>query len=244
MVYNITKSTFGTLGTRCGDLIAICNIIEYLRKTKEQHVQFYIPKYVLNQDDYIHKFYDYLCERTDYFSKEEGFLELPFNNVSVWDFRSIIGDHAIIKNPIGNMDYKVVIFPLYDAEYNPQRNWSIEIMNDILNECRTKYPYHRKVICAKEQPPNGLFDYSGFEISTDFITNIHHIETSMVFYGGDTGVSHYASVLDYGPELNYIYSNRCLIHTIPFYCLSERKGNLRTFWLDFMGDAKWDLKLI
>lgn len=242
MIYNITKSTFGTMGTRCGDLIAICNIIEHLRKTKDHHIQFHIPKDVLNKDNYIHKFYDYLCGITDYFSKEEGFLELPFFNVSVWDFRSIIGDNVIIKNPNNNADHKVVIFPLYDAEYNSQRNWSMEIMNEILDECKLKYPNYRKIICAKEQPPAGLFDYSGFEISTDFITNIHHIESSMVFYGGDTGVSHYASVLDNGPELNYIYSNRCLIHTIPFYCLNERKGDLRTFWLDFMGDAKWELK--
>lgn len=229
------------MGTRCGDLIAICNIVEYLRKTKNPNTQFYIPKSVLNQDEYIHKFYDYLCDITDYFSKEEGFLELPFFNVSVWDFRSIIGDHAIINNS-NQKENKVVVFPLYDAEYNNQRNWSIETMNGILDECRKKYPNHRKLICCKDHPPNGLFDYSGFEISTDFIKNIHHIETSMVFYGGDTGVSHFASVLDNGPDLNYIYSNRCLIHTIPFYCLSERKGNLKTFWLDFMGDTTWDLK--
>ena len=45
MIYNITKSTFGTMGTRCGDLIAICNIVEYLRKTKDNpNIQFYIPK--------------------------------------------------------------------------------------------------------------------------------------------------------------------------------------------------------
>jgi len=49
--------------------------------------------------------------------------------------------------------------------------------------------------------------------------------------------------LDNGPELNYIYSNRCLLHTTPFYSIGENsKGKLRTFWLDFMGDAKWDLK--
>ena len=241
MIYNITKSTFGTMGTRCGDLIAICNIVEYLRKTKNPNTQFHIPKSVLNQDDYIHKFYDYLTEITDYFSKEEGFLELPFYNVSVWDFRTIIGDNVLIKNE-KEQEKKIVVFPLYDAEYNSQRNWSIEILNEILEECRLKYPNHRKIICSKEQPPEGLFNCDGFEISTDFITNINHITTAEVFYGGDTGVSHFASVLDKGPELNYIYSNRCLIHTIPFYCLSKGKCNLKTFWLDFMGNATWDLK--
>lgn len=245
MIYNITKSTFGTMGTRCGDLIAICNIVEYLRKTREKpNLKFHIPKYVLNQDDYVHKFYEYLSEITDYFSKEEGYLELPFHNVSVWDIRSIIGDHVLFKNPSNNIEHKVVVFPLYDAEYNTQRNWSIDCMNNILNECREQYPGYRKILCCKDNPPDGLFDYSGFEVSTDFVSNIHHIETSMVFYGGDTGVSHFASVLDSGPELNYIYSNRCLIHTMPFYVLSEGRGNFRTFWLDFMGNSKWDLKSI
>lgn len=232
------------MGTRCGDLIAICNIVEYLRKSKDNpNIQFYIPKSILNQEDYIIQFYEYLCDITDYFSKEEGYLELPFNNVSVWDFRSIIGDHVCINNKKDNIDYKVVVFPLYDAEYNTQRNWSIDCLNDILNECREKYPHYKKIICAKEEPPEGLIDISGFDVSTDYMTNIHHIETSMVFYGGDTGVSHFASVLDRGPELNYIYSNRCLLHTTPFYSIGPNsKGNLRTFWLDFMGNSTWDLK--
>ena len=230
------------MGTRCGDLIAICNIVEYLRKTKENpNIQFYIPKHVLNSDGYIHQFYDYLSSITDYFSKEEGFLELPFYNVSVWDIRSVISDHVIIKNT-NQQEKKIVVFPLYDAEYNSQRNWSIDCLNDILNECREKYSNYRKILCCKDTPPDGLFDYSGFEVSTDFISNIHHIETSTIFYGGDTGVSHFASALDNGPELNYIYSDRCLIHTIPFYYISKKKGNLKTFWIDFMGGAKWDLK--
>ena len=100
---------------------------------------------------------------------------------------------------------------------------------------------HKKIICAKDVPPEGLFDYTGFEISTEFMTNIGHIMDSEVFYGGDTGVSHFASALDNGPELNYIYSSRCLIHTLPFYYLSKRKGNLKTYWLDFVGDARWKI---
>lgn len=240
MIYNVPVDAFGPLGTRNGDLIAICNIIEWMRKEKnDSSIQFYLP-HILNKEDYIQRFYSFLCNKTDYFSKTKGEKVLEFSNIGVWDFRDIIGDHVIIKNDHVKQK-KVVVFPVYDAQYNVQRNWSTEVLNDILKECREKYPDHQKFICAKDIPPEGLFDYSGFKVSTDFMANIGHIMDAEVFYGGDTGVSHFASVLDNGPELNYIYSSRCLIHTLPFYYLSERKGNLKTYWLDFVGNARWKI---
>ena len=239
MIYNVSADAFGPLGTRNGDLIAICNIIEWMRKRdNDPSIQFYLP-HVLNKNDYIHKFYDFLCNNTDYFSVTRGEKTLPLHNIGVWDFRDIIGDHVVIKNE-KKQQKKIVIFPVYDAEYNVQRNWSMEVLNEIMDNCRKQYPNHEKYICAKEQPPAGLINTNEFKVSTDFITNIEHIMSSEVFYGGDTGVSHFASVLDKGPELNYIYSSRCLIHTLPFYFLSKRKGNLKTYWLDFVGDAKWE----
>lgn len=241
MIYNVPVDAFGPLGTRNGDLIAICNIIEWMRKEKnDPSIQFFLASGVLNKEDYIQSFYSFLCNKTDYFTKTPGKRILDFHNVSVWDIRDIIGDCVTIKNDHVKQK-KVVIFPVYDAQYNIQRNWSMDIMGTILNECREKYPDHQKIICSKDIPPEGLFDHTGFKISTDFMTNIGHIMDAEVFYGGDTGVSHFASVLEPGPELNYIYSSRCLIHTLPFYFLSERKGNLRTFWLDFVGGARWKI---
>lgn len=240
MIYNVPVDAFGPLGTRNGDLIAICNIVEWMRKEKnDPSIQFYIP-HVYGKEEYIDKFYSFLCGKTDYLTKTRGQRLLEFHNIGVWDFRDIIGDHVVIKNDHVQQK-KVVVFPVYDAQYNVQRNWSIEIMDTILNECREKYPNHQKIICAKDIPPEGLFDSTDFKISTDFMSNIGHIMDAEVFYGGDTGVSHFASVLDKGPELHYIYSSRCLIHTLPFYFLSERKGNLRTFWLDFHGNARWKI---
>ena len=240
MIYNVPLDAFGPLGTRNGDLIAICNIVEWMRKENDNpSIQFYLP-HILNKDDYILKFYNFLLSKTDYFSNTPGNKVLNFHNIGVWDFRDIIGDHVTIKND-ATKEKKVVIFPLYDAGYNQQRNWTVEIMNTILNECREKYPNHKKLICCKDIPPEGLFDSTGFDFSTDFIININHILSAEVFYGGDTGVSHLASVLDNGPELHYIYSSRCLMHTLPFYFLSERKGNLKTFWQDFHGNARWEI---
>ena len=238
MIYNVPVDAFGPLGTRNGDLIAICNIIEWMRKEKnDPSIQFYLP-HILNNEDYIRKFYDFLCYHTDYLTNQKGDRTLEFHNIGVWDFRDIIGDHVLIHNNRGPKQKKVVIFPVYDAQYNGQRNWTDEIMNVILDEVKQKYPNHRKIICCRDVPPDGVTD---FEISTDFLVNIEHIMESSVFYGGDTGVSHFASALDNGPELNYIYSSRCLIHTLPFYFLSQRKGNLRTYWLDFVGNARWKI---
>lgn len=241
MIYNVPPDAFGPLGTRNGDLIAICNIIEWIRKQKnDSTIKFFLAPGILNKEDYIQKFYDFLCDNTDYFSKSPGDKILNFHNIGVWDFRDIIGDNVKIKNNY-EQTKKVVVFPLYDAQYNSQRNWSIDVMNNILLEIKEQYPEYEKVICAKDHPPEGLIDTSGFKVSTDFAENVKHIMESMVFYGGDTGVSHLASVIDPGPELNYVYSSRCLIHTLPFYFISQRKGNLKTYWLDFVGEAKWEL---
>ena len=241
MIYNVPVDAFGPLGTRNGDLIAIANIIEWMRKEKnDQSIKFFLAPGVLNREDYIQKFYSFLCQSTDYFSVIPGEKILEFHNIGVWDFRDIIGDHVKIHNKSAKSDI-IVVFPLYDAQYNTQRNWSIDIMNGVLNEVREKYPSHIHIICAKDIPPKGLIDTTGFEISIDFMDNIRYIMEAEAFYGGDTGVSHFASALDNGPELNYIYSSRCLIHTLPFYYLSDRKGNLKTYWLDFVGDARWKI---
>jgi hypothetical protein len=238
MIYNIRPDTFGSLGTRMGDLVAIVNIVQYLRKEWEDpELQFYFYPGSINREDYIHKFLMFLTRATDCFSLAHGEKYLPWKNVGVWDYRDISGDHVKISNFYAP-EKKVVVFPLYDAEYNVQRNWSIEALYKILEECNALYPEHRKVICAKDKPPADI-DVHEFEISTDFMTNIHHLMTSEVFYGGDTGVSHLASAIQPGPKvLNYVYGSHCMIHTLPFYYVSENRGNLRTFWLDFTG-ATW-----
>lgn len=242
MIYNVPVNAFGYMGTRNGDQIAICNVIQWLRKEKNQPtIKFFLAPGVLNKEDYIHKFHKFLLENTDYFSAEPGKELLDWNNVGLFDFRDVIGDHVIINNN-RTQQKKVVIFPLYDAPYNVQRNWTVDELNRILNECRTKYPDHKKYICAKELPPAGLIDTTGFELSTDFITNIEHIMEAEVFYGGDTGVSHFASVLNPGPKkLNYIYSSRSFIHTLPFYFISENKGTLKTYHLPFFQEERWNI---
>ena len=239
LIYNINPQTFGPLGVRNGDLVAICNIVHDLRKKKnDPALQFYLEPGVLNAQDYIQKFFRILCSLTDCFSLYPGQQSLPWRNVGVWDYRDISGDHVTIVNPCVQ-EKKVVVFPVYDAEYNVQRNWSMAAFYNILKEVNAKYPDYERIVCAREQPPPS-FDMHGFTVSTDFNTNIEHIMTAAVFVGGDTGVSHFASVLRPGPEeLVYVYSSHCLLHTLPFYYLSERRGRLETYWLDFTGTV-WE----
>lgn len=234
MVYNISSSTFGPLGTRNGDLIAILNIIQHMRlKENDPSIKFHFLPGALNKEDYIYKFFRILSKLTDCFSEDIGTMTLPWKDVSVWDYRDIIGDHVTIKNPYSK-EKKVVIFPLYDAKYNVQRNWSKELFAEILEECNTQYPDHKKIICSKDMLQSDMNPH-GFEVSYDFETNINHIMTADIFYGGDTGVSHFASALDNGPHPIYLYSSRCLIHTIPFHYLDKRKGEFRKFWVNFTG---------
>jgi ADP-heptose:LPS heptosyltransferase len=55
-----------------------------------------------------------------------------------------------------------------------------------------------------------------FEISNDFMTNVEHILSCEIYVGGDTGMSHFASVLNNGPKISY-YSPRSSDLFVPFY---------------------------
>lgn len=235
MIYNINPTTFDILGEglRNGDLIAVCNVIQHLRDTKDKNIKFYLKPGCLYKVDYVRKFFMFLMENTDYFSLSPGKENLPWNRVMLWDFRDIIGDQVVIHNSIPQKK-KVVVFPLYDAQYNQNRNWTPELLSKILLFCNFQYPDHEKFLCAKEDMSNYL-DPCGFEISTDFMTNLNHIMEAEVYVGGDTGMSHFASVLDKGPsELVYYYNSRGMLHTLPFYAL-EGKGRVIKFWHNFEG---------
>ena len=111
MIYNVPVDAFGPLGTRNGDIVAICNIVEWMRKEKnDSSIQFYLSPGVLNKEDYIQKFYKFLLMWTDYFSPTPGEKVLDFHNIGVWDFRDIIGDHVKLRNDYPKKK-KVVIFP-------------------------------------------------------------------------------------------------------------------------------------
>jgi hypothetical protein len=230
MIINITHETFGG-AVRNGDLIAVCNVVEYLRKQIKPEVKLHMLPGSINQADYCQKFYDFLLKQTNYFSEIKGTETLGWKKVNLWDFREISGDLVVIPNELP-MSKKIVIFPVFDAPYNVYRNWPQPLFVDILNKYDTEeYKDYEKIICSKEVPSGvGL---GGYEHSQDFMQNIYHIMTAEIFVGGDTGTTHFAFALDRGPKsLKYYNSGRGLVHTLPFY-LMKGKGENNGYWLNF-----------
>jgi len=234
MIINVSQSNFNGV-MRNGDMIAVANIVEYLRKTTPE-VKIHFTPGTINNADYCQKFYQFLLENTDYFSDTPGDKMLSWQKANIWDFRDVSGDLVKIRNE-KDIEDKIVIFPVFDAPYNVYRNWPKEVFNKIIEEYNSdRYKDYQKIICIS--PNLNIGNIDGWEISTDFMTNINHIMTCATYVGGDTGTSHFAWALDRSPpNLIYYSSSRELLHTLPFYAL-KGKGQIRTYWLDFEG-TKW-----
>ena len=85
------------------------NVIEHLRKiNNNNNIKFYVENSI-HTEEYNTKFYNFLLNSTDYFSKLPGEQILPWKNVSLWDYRSISGDLIKILNTV-EMTKKIVIF--------------------------------------------------------------------------------------------------------------------------------------
>jgi hypothetical protein len=237
MIINIEPGTFGTI--RNGDMIAVGNVLEHIRKTNNNStIQFHLKPGNVSGDTHCQTFYEIMLKMTNYFSKEEGTESLPWRKVNVWDFRDISGDLVKIPND-AQMEKKIVIFPLFDAPYNTYRNWPKELLPHLVEKYSAEeYKNYEKIICKKGEPTEGC-PFEGWRYSTNFVQNYYHITTSEIFIGGDTGSSHFAWALDKGPkDMIYYNSSRGLIHTLPFYLL-QGKGRMTNYWLDFEG-TKWN----
>lgn len=229
MILNIKKGVFGDC-IRNGDLIAVANVVEYLRK-ETPSLKFYIQPDAMAQAEYNRDFYSWLLKNTDYFSISPGEKNLNWSKVNLWDFRDISGDLVKIPNTL-KPEKKIVICPLFDAPYNTYRNWPRPIFESLLNHYDSPvFGGYEKVILA----PKAEYFREGWTQSINMITNLYHIMTAEVFVGGDTGTSHFAWGLDKSPKsMIYLNSSRGLLHTLPFYLL-QGKGTIRTYWSDFEG---------
>lgn len=237
MIINIEPGTFGTV--RNGDLIAVANVVEHLRKINNNpKIRFHMKQGTLSEESYVQEFYTYLINATDYFSSFEGSESLPWRKVNLWDFRDICGDLVKIPNKM-EMEKKITVFPIFDAPYNQWRNWPKSVFEQIIQKFSTEeYKDYEKIICRKGHFSESC-PYEGWRYSTNFMQNCYHLVTTEIYVGGDTGFSHFAWALDRGPkDLLYYGSSRGLIHTLPFY-LMEGKGKMTTYWLDFEG-TKWN----
>jgi hypothetical protein len=235
MIYNVSRETFGG-AIRMGDMIATANIVEHLRKVgSSPQIKFYFTPGTINATQYCHDFHDWLIANTNYFTVDSGHDNLPWKKVNIWDYRDISGDLVQIKNTHA-IEKKIVVCPLFDAQYNTYRNWPGSVFNSIIAYCNEKYAGLEKILCVG--PDVQINNITGWGLSTDLNETLTHIMQSQVYIGGDTGLSHFAGALDRGPEPIYWVSSRGLIHTTPINWYTKKKGTLRTYWLDFE-NTKW-----
>lgn len=234
MIINVNRETFG--GTiRNGDLIAVANIIEHLRKINNNpSMRFWIDPSARGTEGYCQEFYNFMLLTTDYFSDFQGTETLPWKKVNIWDFRDICGDLVSIPNS-AEMKKKIVIFPLTDAPYNTYRNWPEQLLPQLIEKYSSEeYNDYEKIICAKNI--RGVTKKE-WKVSSSMSENLVHIMESEIFIGGDTGTTHFAFALAKPPQdLLYYGSSRALLHTLPFYLL-QGKGRMYNYWLDFEGSS-------
>ena len=100
------------------------------------------------------------------------------------------------------------IFPLIDAEYNYERNWTNKLLQKIIDGFTDeKYNGYEKIICIKNELDKSINVFD-FIISNDFETNLNHLLECEYFVGGDTGTSHFVGALNNDKQkLTFYYNN-------------------------------------
>lgn len=195
IIINITGHDFGGL-LKMGDIIAVLNVLEYMRKVNNNYnIKFYIPDSSLHPGkDYVISFRNFLKQNSDYISSIEG--DLSFNGfVEIWSFRESHGDLVDIKNNF-SLEKKICIFPLIDAHYNTERNFSNDLFQNIIDSFSNKeFDEYEKFICVKDVISESI-NLNGFKLSNDFNTNLIHAVTCEYFVGGDTGISHLVGAMN------------------------------------------------
>ena len=236
-VFNIRRENFGGL-CRNGDLIAVCNMVQYMRQLTPG-TKFYMEPGSVSTEPYCQEFLKFLTKQTDYFSEVPGDKSFNCKRVNIWDYRDIIGKDLVVIPNDRPMQKKIVICPVLDAQYNVWRNWPGQTIVDVMSKFSSpEFDDYEKLVCVKPGLiPENMF--ANYKVSTDFMENIEHIMTAEIFVGGDTGTSHFAWALERGPkELYYYASSRGLVHTLPFY-LMEGKGAYRGYWVN-MENTEWN----
>lgn len=224
LTVNIDETTFQG-GFKMGDLISVLNVVcDIRRKNPTSLIKFHLAESSIQKRDYVRFFLEFLMSRTDYFDESPGEISLvPYGNL--WDYRKREGECLKIPNP-ESIEKKLCLFPLVDAEYDPQRNWPPSVLQRIIDEYSTaEYSEYSRILCIKKLP-DGI-DLNGFVLSTDFSDNLQHILDCEYFIGGATGLSLLASVLD-NPNRKLVYYYNDGMHgswpslfTAPFYFKSD-----------------------
>ena len=206
IIINIEGHQFGSL-LKMGDLIATLNVLAYMRQVNNNsNIKFYVPDEALQPNkEYVRIFRDFLIEHTDYISTHPGQFDFE-GFVEIWSFREA-NDSIIHVEDNTELKKKICIFPLIDAEYNGERNWSNEFIQDRIDEFSTQqFNGYEKFICIKDNLSE-VIDVKGFTICHDFKENLNHLLDCEYFIGGDTGTSHLVSIFDNpNKKLKFYYS--------------------------------------
>lgn len=229
MIVNIKLGNFGG-PMRNGDLVALCNVVENMRiQNNDKSIQFHVLPNAINPAGYVQKFYQFLLEQTDYFTNNEGVSELiDVHNLNLWDYRWSSGDLVKIPNSLPK-EKKIVVCPLLNAPYNEYRNWTPTMLQKILDKYKD-YSDYTKIICIEDGSLLRGVYAPDWNLSIDFMENIHHIMTTEMFAGGDTGTSHFVGALENGPvNIQYYYSGHGVLHTTPINVFNG-KGKLNVYW--------------
>jgi ADP-heptose:LPS heptosyltransferase len=232
MIINCTAKNFGG-HLKMGDLVAVMNVFHYLReKFNNPAIRFYLPPENLQPGaTHVIKFKKFLDKNTDFFSDISGHATLT-EIFELWPFKARY-EKLYLQNT-AHQEKKICIFPLMNAEYNLQRNWPSELFINILNQYSTKeYTDYTKIICIESVSVLQGFNTQNFIISTDFDKNIEHVLSCSDYVGGDTGFSHFASVLHDRKNLTYYYYDGDhgtwpSVFTQPFH-VKTGKGRLILF---------------
>ena len=85
MILNVNLGDFGG-PLRNGDLLAVCNAVEFLRQKDSEHIMFHMKHASISQEEYVRKMYEFLLNNTDFFSTEPGTEDLKWKRINLWDF--------------------------------------------------------------------------------------------------------------------------------------------------------------
>jgi len=221
LVLNITCRVYG-FAVRNGDMIGFCNIIEHLRQREQKaNIKLWIEENAIFDKPFCHQFHRFLKENTDYFSENQGAIDLPMYDM--WLYRMAAGDYVKIKNKMKSRR-KICIFPVFDASYNTFRNWPIQAAQCVIDHySQPEFQHYEKFFCGIVIPSE--INYRDFIISHDFQDNLKHLMECEYYVGGDTGMSHFAGSLDPSPRHCIYYLNRQRQHVpaLPFHYQTNAK---------------------
>lgn len=242
-VIKINPGQFSKDGLRAGDLIALANFLEYIRKeVNDPEIRMWIPRESLRDVNHVYVMQNYFLDHTDYFVPKPATDDEVVNVhthpgtdvtypdlINLWNIRKdvtvikqtvlTIPDAVQITNPLPRKQ-KLVIAPLVDAEYNTDRNWSRGFLQSLIARHGSLFNYpDGMIIAAKEVIPDinpGQFTYC-----FNYRKNLDHIVECSTYVGGDTGLSHFCGALkDHPPIVQYLYPKTTYGTTNPFHWMT------------------------